>query len=374
MKFLSNAAVDRFGPFPDHPILNAGGLSHAIDVVAGWPGYSPTPLVELPALARGLGVARVMYKDESGRFGIGSFKALGGCFGTSSALAIREGGLQKSNAPHLCCASDGNHGRAVAWAARTIGARATVFVPDACSDQRAAAIGALGSDIIRVRGSYEDALHQSVAAARRNGWILVSDTAFPGCDDVPAFIMSAYQIIARELSERITGLPSHIFVQAGTGGLAAAICAYFWERCGRQRPVFTVVESDAAACLFESAKQGRRVHVDGPHNTAMAGLACGEASTLAWDILATGADAFASISDAEAFQSMQALASGGYGARCFAGESGIAGLCGLSAIAADAVSRKTLGITAESVLVAIGTEGPLAAFVTPAAVKPTDSR
>jgi diaminopropionate ammonia-lyase len=228
-------------------------------------------------------------------------------------------------------------------------------------------IAMLGADVIRVRGSYEDALDESVRQSRRKGWILVSDTGFIGSDEIPIRILSAYQIIAKELENAGLSSASHLFVQAGTGGLAASLCAFFWERLGKFRPRLTVVESDVAACLLESCRERRRVRIEGPHNTVMAGLACGEPSTVAWDILASGADAFAAVGDREVTEVVQDLAAGVYGTRCAAGESGAAGLCALRLMASHPANRSELGISADSVLLTIGTDGPLSSFTDPGA-------
>jgi diaminopropionate ammonia-lyase len=348
--------------------------------IASWPGYSPTPLVRLVELAASLGVGAVWYKDEAGRFGLGAFKALGGAYGVYRALAAeaarRTGAPEPSSAELMrgggagggsaaagvtvTCATDGNHGRAVAWGVRLFGGRAVIFLPAAVSPAREAAIRAYGAETVRVDGSYDDAVRRAAEAGRQPGWIVVSDTSYPGYEEIPAHVMQGYTVLAEEaLAQLPPGAPpTHLFLQAGVGGLAAAVAGHFWEALGAGRPTVVVVEPERAACLYESARAGRPVTLEGDLDTVMAMLSCGEPSLLAWQLLERGADVFATVPDAAAVRAMRVLAEGrGGDPAIVAGESGAAGLAALLLAAESPEHRSALGLDEHSHVLLIGTEG-----------------
>ena len=179
------------------------------------------------------------------------------------------------------------------------GCRCVIFIHAGVSDGRREAIAAYGAEVIRVAGNYDDSVRHAAERAARHGWIVVSDTSYEGYVDIPRDVMHGYTVIADEIIEQIAGAPkpTHAFVQAGVGGLAAAVCARFWQRWGAKRPVFVVVEPEKADCNFQSARTGRPAGATGDLDTIMAGLSCGEVSPLAWQVLERGADAFITISD-----------------------------------------------------------------------------
>ena len=323
-------------------------------MIASWPGYAPTPLVDLPALAADLGLGRIRIKDEGGRFGLGSFKALGGAYAVERALAARAG----QGALTVCCATDGNHGRSVAWGAQKLGARAVIFVHETVSEARAEAIARYGAEVIRTPGNYDDSVREADRQARENGWVVVSDTSYPGYVEIPRDVMQGYGVMVAEALEQMQGArPTHAFVQGGVGGLAAAVMAGLWLTADGAPPTVTVVEPETAACLLESARAGKPVAVTGDLETIMAGLACGEPSLIAWPVLAQGAAAFMAISDALAEEAMRLLAKGAGGARLTIGESGVAGLAGLICAARDPEQRAALGLGPTSDVLLIGSEG-----------------
>ncbi|MFN4090004.1 MAG: diaminopropionate ammonia-lyase, partial [Alphaproteobacteria bacterium] len=325
-------------------VLNASAFAEASARIAAWPAYAPTPLRDLRGLAAAAGVGGILYKDEGSRFGLGSFKALGGAYAVWRLLA-RMAAAAGAPAPDaadartgrfagvtVTCATDGNHGRSVAWGAATFGCRCIIYVHETVSDGRCAAIAAFGAEIRRVPGTYDDAVRRAAADAATEGWTVVSDTSYPGYTDIPRDVMQGYAVMADEALRQSApdGPPTHVFVQAGVGGLAAAVCGHYWETLGERRPRFVVVEPDRAACLFASAAAGRPTAVGGDLDTLMAGLACGEPSLLAWEILEGGADAFMTVTDAAATDCMRLLADGtGADAPIVAGESAVAGLAGL---------------------------------------------
>jgi diaminopropionate ammonia-lyase len=352
---------------PGVTILPAAGFRRAKAAITGWSGYEPTPLRTLPGVG---GVAEVRIKDEASRFGLGSFKALGGAYAVANLLAaelsrrsiaraatsedLADGRYADSTgALTVTCATDGNHGRSVAWGAERFHCRCVIFVHGTVSQGRVDAIAGFGARVERVLGNYDDAVREADRQARAHGWFVVSDTSYPGYTEVPRDVMQGYRLMADEAADQWTGAPpTHVFIQAGVGGAAAAVSVQMRARF-MPAPRLIVVEPDRAACLLASAKAGTPTVVLGDLDTIMAGLACGEPSLLAWQELERAAFAFMSIPDAAAISCLRRLAAGGIGI----GESGVAGLAGFLAAAADAVARKKLGLTPDSRVLLFGTEG-----------------
>lgn len=347
---LPNSRVDRAGPYPAklRGILSLACAREARSVISAWDGYAPTPLHDLKGIAEACGVAQVLYKDEGHRFGLKAFKALGGAYAVQR-LVQQRGGPQGLT---VTCATDGNHGRAVAWGAARFGARAVIYIHEGVSEGRATAIASYGAEVRREGVHYDESVRASADAAARHGWQIVSDTAWPGYEDVPKSVMQGYALLAME-AEQAGASPTHVFVQGGVGGLAAGVLSYRWETYGAARPMTIVVEPERADCLFRSALNGRWSKAAGDLDTIMAGLACGEPSTLAWRVLEAGADAFMTIPDEAAAQTMRDLAAVGV----VGGESGVAGLAGFRLAAHDASMRAVLGIDARSRILLYGTEG-----------------
>lgn len=372
---LPNPAANRQAPYGERrsAILGAAALAQAERELTGWRGYAATPLHALPALAQALGVAAVHYKDEGSRFGLGSFKALGGAYAVARLLCRelgarlgRELSTQDLLTPELralcagitvTCATDGNHGRSVAWGAQLFGCRCVIYIHATVSEGRKAAIAHYGAEVVRTPGNYDDAVRQADADAKLHGRFVISDTSYPGYMDVPRDVMQGYQLMVQEAAQQLAQRPTHIFVQAGVGGLAAAVCGYFWERDGSERPVFVVVEPDRADCLTQSAKAGRLTAVTGDIDTLMAGLACGEVSHLAWEILEHGTDGFCVINDQAAVEAMRLLAHPlGNDPVIVAGESAVAGVAAAVAACQSDANRQVLGLTADSRILFFGSE------------------
>lgn len=347
--FVLNAGLDRVCAYSREmqSILSLDAAGTARAAITAWDGYAPTPLRDLPAIADQLDLAQVLYKDEGQRFGLKSFKALGGAYAVDRIVAARgAAGLT------VACATDGNHGRSVAWGARRAGVKAVIYVHQTVSEGRAEAIRSFGATVVREGRTYDDSVRACTEAAAENGWQIVSDTSWPGYEDVPRDVMQGYALLAMEV-EAQGGRPTHVFVQGGVGGLAAGVLSYRWEKLGADRPIFVVVEPENAACLFESARNGSVTTVDGDLDTIMAGLACGEPSILAWRILQPGADAFMTIADTAAADAMRLLASLGV----VGGESGVAGLAGLIRAAREPSLRAALKLDGASRVLCYGTEG-----------------
>lgn len=374
---LNNSSFLAAEPYGAHrsTLLSATALAQAQTVITSWPGYHVTRLCPLPRLARTAGVASIHYKDEGARFGLGSFKGLGGAYAVARLLcrelsqrlgrSVSPAELQSDPALReacaditVTCATDGNHGRSVAWGAQMLSCRCVIYIHATVSEGRKDAIARYGAQVVRTAGNYDDSVQQADRDARANGWFVISDTSYPGYMDIPRDVMQGYQLMVHEAVSALPQWPTHVFVQAGVGGFAAAVCAYFWERNTEQRPVFVVVEPERADCLLQSARAGEVVAVKGDLDTLMAGLACGEVSLLAWDFLATGANAFCSIPDAAAVDGMRLLASPQGGDPVIvAGESAVAGLAAALLIAKDPSARASLGLGPDSHVLLFGSEG-----------------
>ncbi|MCK6427776.1 MAG: diaminopropionate ammonia-lyase [Burkholderiaceae bacterium] len=356
--------------------LNQAGFDAAYAEISSWPGYAATPLVRLDGLARALGLARIDYKDERGRFGLKSFKALGGAYAVANVLKQRVAAatgrkdiaskqLLSGEFAHIVreatvtCATDGNHGRSVAWGAQLFGCRCVIFVHEHVSRGRRDAIARYGAEVREVKGNYDDAVRHAAATAAANGWTVVSDTSYPGYRDIPLDVMHGYGVLAHEIARQSNDEPpTHVFAQAGVGALAAAICASFWLRWGPKRPFFAVVEPTHADCVYRSLEAGRPVVVGGDLDTVMAGLACGEVSELAWEILHGGANAAVAVDDAYALEAVRTLARPAAGdAPIVAGETGGAGLAALLAARDYPDIRRTLALDAKSRVLLLGSEG-----------------
>ncbi|MEO8302970.1 MAG: diaminopropionate ammonia-lyase [Betaproteobacteria bacterium] len=357
-------------------VLNRPGFEAAEREIGLWPGYAETPLHRLPALAARFGVASLCYKDESGRFGLGSFKALGGAY---AVFRILKSSIEAQNGDHavrsrdiiagdwreiveaitVTCATDGNHGRSVAWGAKLFGCRCVIFVHEHVSEGRRAAIAKFGAEVIRVSGNYDDSVRHAAAQAREQGWTVVSDTTYEGYREIPIDVMHGYGVMAREIVRQMTdGPPTHVFVQAGVGGLAASVCASFWIAWQARRPALVIVEPIEADCHFQSGLAGRPVAVPGKLDTVMAGLACGEVSPLAWEILDAGAAAYAVVDDRFAIDAMRVLARPSAGDPAIvAGETGGCGLALMLALERRDELRDTLGLDESSCVLLIGSEG-----------------
>ncbi|MCP4022142.1 MAG: diaminopropionate ammonia-lyase [Desulfobacteraceae bacterium] len=304
------------------------------------PHYKPTPLVELKSLARFLGTKTIWVKDESRRFDLNAFKVLGASYAMAKAVC-RELGEKEDilNFTRFLTASDrvgdltfvtatdGNHGRAVAWTAKKFGSKAVAYMPKGTSSARLQAIHALGANAGIIDGNYDDAVALAQKTALENNWVLVQDTAFEGYEHIPEYIMQGYStLISEVMSQTDDTLPTHVFAQAGVGSFAAAVMASLYHHSAKKpRPKFVVVEPRNAACVLKSAaaKQGCPLTVEGELKTIMAGLACGTPSMSAWAILKAGTDAFISCSDEVARRGMRVLGNPmGKDQRIISGESG----------------------------------------------------
>jgi diaminopropionate ammonia-lyase len=357
-------------------ILNRAGFDSAEKEISGWPGYHATNLHTLPLLAQKIGIAALYYKDESTRFGLKSFKALGGAYAVfrliQKAVAAKHNGHLPTPKEILSgkyadvvskmtvtCATDGNHGRSVAWGAQLFGCRCVIYIHATVSEGRRAAIAFYGAEVIRVKGNYDDSVHHAAEQAAQHGWTVVSDTTYEGYRDIPIDVMHGYGVMSREIIRQLDhNPPTHVLVQAGVGALAASVCAAFWQEWGATRPTFIIIEPERADCFFQSGLVGKPVAVLGDLDTVMAGLACGEVSPVAWDILKHGINHYATLSDAHALEAMRVFAQPlGNDPKIVSGETGSTGLGLLLASQGNAQIWSALGLNAQSRVLLIGSEG-----------------
>ena len=339
-----------------------------------FPQYAPTPLVALPALGARLGLGGLFIKDESPRFGLNAFKVLGGSYAIGRHIAARLG-ARPEEMTHAALtgadarealgdavfftATDGNHGRGVAWTARELGCRAVVRMPKGTVKSRVENIRALGAEVTVEERNYDGCVRLAAQqAAQTPGGVLVQDTAWPGYEQIPLHIMQGYLTMALEADEQMEAPPTHVFLQAGVGSMAAAVAAYFEQAHPQDPPKIILVEPTAADCFFRSAAKGEITAVKGDMPTMMAGLACGEPSPIAWDILKGLTAAYLSCEDAAAARGMRALARPLAGDRAIvSGESGAATMGALLDAAADEKAREALGLDERARVLLISTEG-----------------
>jgi len=371
---LRHAAGPRLAGNAAARVIPAAAFARAVVEIVRWEGYAPTPLAELDALADALGVAKVLYKHEGPRFGLGSFKALGGAYAALRILQrelsqilgravapaeVRNGGhADLASRITLVSATDGNHGRSLAWGCRRFGARCRIYIHAEVSEARAEAMRALGGVVVRIDGNYDDSVALARREAEANGWFAVSDTSWPGYTGPPRDTMAGYGVMTHEICGALERPPTHVFVQGGVGGLAASVAAGLRQHWGAEAPRIVVAEPELAACLFESARAGRMTCVPVEEETVMAGLSCGAPSGIAWEILSEEASDFLTLPDSLVGPAMRLLANpAGGDPKIEAGESAVAGLAAFIAAAGCRTLREALGLAPTSQVLLIGSEG-----------------
>ncbi|WP_294372693.1 diaminopropionate ammonia-lyase [uncultured Clostridium sp.] len=344
-----------------------------------FPIYKKTPLRKLNNLAHELGVSDIYVKDESYRFGLNAFKVLGGSFAIGNYIA-EQLGVDIDELPYekiiskevkdklgditFISATDGNHGRGVAWTARELGQKSIIYMPKGSVAERLENIRAEGADASITDLNYDDAVRLADKNAKKNGWILVQDTSWTGYEKIPVNIMKGYTTMADEAYEQLEGKrPTHIFLQAGVGSFSTAVTGFFSDVYKEDKPIITIVEPNEAACIFKTIKadDGKIHPVAGDMNTIMAGLACGEPVTVGIDILRNYADYFISCPDYVAAQGMRVLSSPVIGdERIVSGESGAAGFGAAFEILTNLdlkELKERLKIDENSVILFFSTEG-----------------
>lgn len=333
--------------------------SHSLEYHQSLKNYTVTPLLELNELAKSLGVKSIFVKDESYRFGLNAFKGLGASFAISRILE------KDPDIGTFCSATDGNHGRAVAWSAKFFGKKSKIFVPKGTTKARIQAIEKEGAVVEKVDANYDETCEFAKKKSRDNGWQLVQDTASENYEEIPAYIMAGYLTHFKELEDSLHNLPKPkvdiVFLQAGVGSWPAAAAWYYLNRYGINRPKIILVEPIEAAGILASFKKGERTKPQGNFKTIMAGLNCGIPSLTAWEILKHSADATIAIGDTFTAQAIRKLYyPTGDDKRVISGESGAGGLAGFIALMTNPRFRnlkKALNINTESRVLFYSTEG-----------------
>ena len=350
-------------------ILSLDGFRLANKEITSWDNYLPTPLHSFDDMAQDTGVSSIFYKDENPRFTLKSFKALGGAYAVANLLIkkLKEEGINANSSDLIsgkykeytsnltvCCATDGNHGRSVAWGAEQFGCKCEIYIHRNVSQGRERAIAKYGAIVNRIKGNYDDSVRIAAEVAESNGYTVVSDTSYEGYTDIPKDVMQGYTVMVDEAIKQMNDMPTHVFLQGGVGGFPAAVVSFLQESLDCP-PIFIVVEPANADCLFQSAVNGEPTAVHGDLDTIMAGLACGEVSVLAWSILESYVPHFMSITDESIPKAMQLLAN--RESPIVAGESAIAGLAGFLVACNDANLKSKLMINENSKILFFGTEG-----------------
>lgn len=358
-------------------------MKEVYDFHKSLPGYKATPLVELDDLAKYYGVQKLWLKDESKRFGLNAFKVLGGSYAIGKYLSQKLG-RDMSELPFnvlisdevkkqlgdvtFVTATDGNHGRGVAWVANKLRQKSVVYMPKGSAKMRFDAIAREGADVSITDLNYDDAVRLANKGAEEHGWIMVQDTAWDGYEEIPLWIMQGYSTIINEIVEQLEAAkeekPTHVFLQAGVGSFAGAVQGYLAHLYGDDRPITIICEPHGANCIYKSmeANDGKPHNVTGDLTTIMAGLACGEPNTISWKILRDNTDFSVSCDDSIAARGMRVLSSPlGNDQRVISGESGAVGL-GLFTVLSEkkeeyAELMKALKIDENSRILCISTEG-----------------
>ena len=349
---------------------------------SGMKDYCPTPLVSLKQQAKRLGLGTLLVKDESKRFGLNAFKVLGGSYAIAKylcgklGLPVDEAAFARLREPEIraalgeitfVTATDGNHGRGVAWAARQFGHKAVVYMPKGSALERLENIRKLGAEAEILPFNYDDAVRYADRMAKEHGWVMVQDTAWAGYEEIPTWILQGYTTIAGEIEQQLEQngypKPTHLFLQAGVGSVAGGISGYFANQMGNDYPEIIIVEPDRADCLFRTAKANDgTIHVvTGDMDSMMAGLCCGEPCTIAWNIIRKCASAFVSCGDGYAARGMQLLGQPlGDDTPVVSGESGAVPAGVVEGIMTEerlSAFREALGMDETSCVLVISTEG-----------------
>ena len=331
--------------------LSKKDIDEAHSSISSWAGYSPTPLIELNKLSKELGLNKIFYKDESKRFDLKSFKALGG------AYAVEK--VSKGNKDIVVAtATAGNHGRSVAWGAKRLGLKCKIFISEFVSDARGQAMADLGADVIKVKGNYEKSLIECIKQSTENNWQIVQDVAWKDYMIVPRFTMAGYTVMMREIIDQVKNDQiTHIILQAGVGGMAGAMIAGV-ARYLNNVPEIIIVEPDSAACVMESVKSGKIEKIDIKRESLMGGMSCGEVSLVPWEILKNSVKYCISLPDDDIAKTMRLLGNSTFSEeKIVAGENSAPGVISLIACCEDEKIKEKIGLSENSNVMLIGCEG-----------------
>ena len=332
-------------------ILSSDDIDEAYKVISNWDNYSPTPLISLNKLNDKLKLNKIFYKDESKRFHLKSFKALGGAYAVEKII---KGNDKKV----ISTATAGNHGRSVAWGSQKNNLECKIFISEFVSESRAQVMRSFGADVIRVKGNYEDSLNECIKQSKENNWQIVQDVAWEDYKLVPKLTMAGYSVMMKEVSEQITNEKiSHIILQAGVGGMAAAMVAGI-ARYLDHIPQIIVVEPDSAACVLESIKKGKIEKISIEKESIMGGMSCGEVSLVPWEILKNSVHFCVTVPDDYISKTVKYLANKEFSEeKIIGGECSTPGIASLNGLSNDHETRKKISLNENSNVLLFGCEG-----------------
>ena len=331
--------------------LTIKDIDEAYSSISKWKSYSPTPLIELNKLSKELNLNKIFYKDESKRFDLKSFKALGGAYAVEKVTKGNKNIV-------VATATAGNHGRSVAWGARRLGLKCKIFISEHVSDARGQAMSDLGADVIKVKGNYEKSLVECIKQSTENNWQIVQDVAWKDYMLVPKYTMAGYTVMMKEIVDQIKNDNiTHIILQAGVGGMAAAMIAGIARYLGNI-PETIIVEPDSAACVMESIRTGKIEKIDIKRESLMGGMSCGEVSLVPWEILKNSVKYCISLPDSDIAKTMKFLGNSTFSEeQIIAGENSAPGVISLIVSCVNSKIKEKLKLSSKSNILIIGCEG-----------------
>jgi len=348
-KFISNQRYN-FSRDEILKVLPKRYIDDAYAVISGWEGYKPTPLIDLNKLSKNYNLNKIFYKDESKRFKLKSFKALGG------AYAVEKISAGNKNIT-VSTATAGNHGKSVAWGAQRLGLKSKIFISENVSESRANDIASFGAEIIRVKGNYDDSLKACINQSTENNWEIIQDVAWQDYELVPKLTMSGYSVMIKEISEQTNHYITHIFLQAGVGGMASAVIAGV-ARYFKRIPKIIIIEPHSADCVLASINNSKLTKVDIKKESIMGGMSCGEVSLVPWQIIKNSVNNCMSLSDDNIATTVAMLAKGEFSNdKIIGGECSAPGIMSLIMSCNNKKIKQTLNLSEKSNVLLIGCEG-----------------
>ena len=326
-------------------------IDEAYSTISKWESYEPTPLLLLNKLSKELNLNQIYYKDESKRFDLKSFKALGGAYAVEK---VTKGNKEIT----VSTATAGNHGRSVAWGAKRLGLKCKIFISEFVSEARGKAMESLGADVVKVKGNYENSLIECIKQSTENNWQIVQDVAWKDYMVVPTLTMAGYSVMMKEIVDQINNESiTHVFLQAGVGGMAGAMVAGV-ARYLKNIPKIIVVEPDSAACVMKSIESGKIEKVQIVRESLMGGMSCGEPSLVPWKILKKSVNNCISLPDDDIGKAMKLFANASFGNdKIIAGENAAPGVISLIACCNDEKIKNSINLDSNSNVLLIGCEG-----------------
>ena len=350
----SNFLINKKNKFSKKDILSTlskSEIDEAYKIISKWDGYSPTPLISLDKLSEKLKLNKIFYKDESKRFNLKSFKALGGAYAVEKVT-------KENKEIVISTARAGNHGRSVAWGSKKLGLKCKIFISEFVSESRAKVMRNFGADVIKVKGNYEDSLNECIKQSNQNNWQIVQDVAWKDYILVPKLTMAGYSVMMKEISEQINNKKiSHVILQAGVGGMAAAVVAGI-ARYLNCIPQITIVEPESAACVLASIKTGKIEKISIEKESLMGGMSCGEVSLVPWQILKNSVNHCVAVSDEYISKTIKFLANCEFSnEKIIGGECSTPGIISLICLSNDSEIRKKINLSENSNVLLFGCEG-----------------